>query len=146
MTLLRVGDHLRRDAYLYVRQSSLRQVFENTESTQRQYALREHAVGLGWSIERIHVIDNDLGIFDYPRFAEPLRDRIRQRAQDVCAAAGVEIEHVNKSHVRKEDRVARVLARRGDHPGLVHVISAMGLTGEASTPTMPYRPGSGNTA
>ena len=64
-------------------------------------------------------------IFDYPRFAEPLRERIRQRAQEVCAAAGVEIEHVNKSHIRKEDLVARVLAARGDAPGLVHVISAM---------------------
>ena len=54
-------DHLRRDAFLYVRQSSLRQVFENTESTKRQYALRERAVSLGWPIERIHVIDTDLG-------------------------------------------------------------------------------------
>jgi DNA invertase Pin-like site-specific DNA recombinase len=41
------ADHLRRDAFLYVRQSSLRQVFENTESTKRQYALRERAVALG---------------------------------------------------------------------------------------------------
>jgi hypothetical protein len=64
-------------------------------------------------------------VFDYPRFAEPLRERIRQRAQEVCAAAGVEIEHVSKSHVRKEDLVARVLGARGDAPGLVHVISAM---------------------
>jgi hypothetical protein len=64
-------------------------------------------------------------IFDYARFAEPLRERIRQRAQDVCAAAGVEIEHVSKRHIRKEDLVARVLAVRGDAPGLVHVISAM---------------------
>jgi DNA invertase Pin-like site-specific DNA recombinase len=44
-----------------VRQSSLRQVLENTESTKRQYALRERAVALGWPIERIHVIDNDQG-------------------------------------------------------------------------------------
>jgi hypothetical protein len=51
-------DHLRRDAFLYVRQSSLRQVFENTESTKRQYALRERAVSLGWPIERVHVIDS----------------------------------------------------------------------------------------
>ena len=64
-------------------------------------------------------------IFDYPRFAEPLRERIRERAQQVCEAAGVQIEHVNKSHIRKEDLVARVLALRGDAPGLVHVISAM---------------------
>lgn len=64
-------------------------------------------------------------IFDYPRFAEPLRDRIRQRAQEVCEAHGVVIEHVNKSHIRKEELVARVLAGRSDAPGLVHVISAM---------------------
>jgi hypothetical protein len=64
-------------------------------------------------------------IFDYPRFAEPLRDRIRERVREVCKAAGVGIEHVNKSHIRKEDLVARVLAARGDAPGLVHVISAM---------------------
>ena len=55
-------EHLRRDAFLYVRQSSIRQVFENTESTKRQYALRERAVALGWPIERIHVIDSDQGI------------------------------------------------------------------------------------
>ncbi|CAI10618.1 transposase (plasmid) [Aromatoleum aromaticum EbN1] len=55
------ADHLSRDAFLYVRQSSLRQVFENTESTKRQYALRERASALGWPIERIHVIDSDLG-------------------------------------------------------------------------------------
>jgi DNA-binding MarR family transcriptional regulator len=64
-------------------------------------------------------------IFDYPRFAEPLRDRIRERAQEVAEANGVRIEHVNKSHVRKETLVAGVLAIRGDAPGLVHVISAM---------------------
>ena len=54
-------DHLKRDAYLYVRQSTLRQVLENTESTKRQYALRQSAVALGWPMERIHVIDSDLG-------------------------------------------------------------------------------------
>lgn len=54
-------DHLKRDAYLYIRQSTLRQVFENTESTKRQYALRERAVALGWPIERVIVIDSDLG-------------------------------------------------------------------------------------
>ena len=55
------ASHLRRDAYLYVRQSTLRQVFENTESTRRQYALRERAVALGWPVERVNVIDSDLG-------------------------------------------------------------------------------------
>ena len=53
--------HLKREAYLYVRQSTLRQVLENTESTQRQYALRQRAIALGWPTERVHVIDCDLG-------------------------------------------------------------------------------------
>lgn len=53
--------HLQRDAYLYVRQSTIRQVFENTESTKRQYALRQKAIALGWSLEQVQVIDSDLG-------------------------------------------------------------------------------------
>ena len=53
--------HLARDAYLYVRQSTVRQVYENTESTRRQYALRDRAVSLGWPAERVVVIDTDLG-------------------------------------------------------------------------------------
>ena len=53
------ASHLQRDAYLYVRQSTLRQVLENAESTHRQYALRERAVALGWPIERVTVIDHD---------------------------------------------------------------------------------------
>src|SRR5271154_6536700 len=55
------ASHLQRNAYLYVRQSTIRQVFENTESTKRQYGLRQHAVTLGWPAERIIVIDSDLG-------------------------------------------------------------------------------------
>ncbi len=53
--------HLQRDAYLYIRQSTLRQVVENTESTQRQYALKQQAIRLGWAIEQVIVIDSDLG-------------------------------------------------------------------------------------
>jgi DNA invertase Pin-like site-specific DNA recombinase len=53
--------HLQRLAYLYIRQSSLRQVLENTASTARQYALRDRAVALGWPLERIRVIDGDQG-------------------------------------------------------------------------------------
>lgn len=54
-------EHLQRAAYLYIRQSTLRQVLENTESTERQYALRRRAVTLGWPEERIVVIDHDQG-------------------------------------------------------------------------------------
>ena len=56
------ASHLSRDAYLYVRQSTQRQVFDHGESTRRQYALRERAVALGWPTERVVVIDSDLGL------------------------------------------------------------------------------------
>jgi hypothetical protein len=68
---------------------------------------------------------NGIRIFDYPQFAMTLRDRVRERAASLATAAGITIEHIGKPHIRKEDVVARVLAQRGDHPGLVHVISAM---------------------
>jgi DNA invertase Pin-like site-specific DNA recombinase len=53
------AEHLNRTAYLYIRQSTLRQVLENTESTHRQYALRQRAIALGWPEEQIVVIDCD---------------------------------------------------------------------------------------
>jgi len=55
------AEHLKKTAYLYIRQSTLRQVFENTESTQRQYALRQRATVLGWPADRIEIIDCDQG-------------------------------------------------------------------------------------
>ena len=73
--------HLRRDAYLYVRQSTVRQVFENAESTRRQYALRERAVALGWPSERITVIDSDLGLSG--------ADRDREGFQHLVAEVGM---------------------------------------------------------
>jgi len=51
--------HLKRNAFLYVRQSSLRQVRENTESAARQYALRQRAIDLGWCSDQIVVVDED---------------------------------------------------------------------------------------
>jgi hypothetical protein len=53
--------HRQRLACLYVRQSTLQQVFEHTESTARQYALRDRALARGWPAERIMAIDQDLG-------------------------------------------------------------------------------------
>ena len=55
-------DHLERNAYLYIRQSSLHQVNDNRESTARQYDLKYRAQALGWRIDQIVVIDEDLGI------------------------------------------------------------------------------------
>jgi len=53
--------HLERHAVVYIRQSTLRQVQQNTESTQRQYALREQAAALGWHADQIRILDEDLG-------------------------------------------------------------------------------------
>jgi DNA invertase Pin-like site-specific DNA recombinase len=53
--------HLRRNAYLYVRQSTLKQVLTNTESTLRQYDLKGRALALGWTAEQVIVIDIDQG-------------------------------------------------------------------------------------
>ena len=53
--------HLKRKALIYVRQSSMKQVMENTESTARQYALVDKALELGWSKDLIGIIDDDLG-------------------------------------------------------------------------------------
>ena len=56
------GSHLERLALIYLRQSSMAQVRENTESTARQYALADEAVRLGWSASQVEVIDADLGL------------------------------------------------------------------------------------
>jgi hypothetical protein len=55
------AEHLGRNAFLYVRQSTLRQVRENVESSQRQYGLRDRALALGWPLKQIVVIDCDQG-------------------------------------------------------------------------------------
>jgi DNA invertase Pin-like site-specific DNA recombinase len=55
------GHHLKRKAYLYIRQSTVFQTEQNRESTERQYRFREQAVSLGWHPEQVVVIDDDLG-------------------------------------------------------------------------------------
>jgi DNA invertase Pin-like site-specific DNA recombinase len=55
------ASHRDRDAYIYVRQSTVVQVMHNTESLARQYDLRERAAALGWPGHQIVVVDEDLG-------------------------------------------------------------------------------------
>src|SRR3974377_831481 len=74
-----------------------------------------------------------IGIFDYPKFAEPFRNQLRENAERVAAENGIEIEFLRKRNVRKEDRVKEILAKRGDHPGLVCILSGM-------EPCSPYKP------
>ena len=55
------SEHIKRNAYLYIRQSTIRQVIENTESTKRQYALKQKAIAMGQPVDQVIVIDSDLG-------------------------------------------------------------------------------------
>jgi hypothetical protein len=65
-------------------------------------------------------------LFDYPRWAEPLRDELREHAQRLAEEAGLEIEFIRRyKSFRKEERIKTILAERGEHPGLVHIFSAM---------------------
>lgn len=65
-------------------------------------------------------------IFDFTKFMEPLRDRIRENAEALAAKDGLTIEFIRKIDAfRKEDRVQEIVAERGTHPGLVHIFSAM---------------------
>ena len=64
-------------------------------------------------------------IFDYAQWANPLREVIRQNAERIAAEAGLQIEFIRRKNFRKEDRIREIVAQRGDHPGLVHVFSAM---------------------
>src|SRR4051794_33235838 len=77
---------------------------------------------------------NGIRIFDYPQFAMEQRDRVRDCAASLAFESGVTIEHIAKSHIRKEDVVARVLEQRGDHPGLF-------TSSRPWKPAMPINPG-----
>ena len=78
---------------------------------------------------------HQIRIFDYARFAEPLRDQIRTQAEALAQKEGLEIEFIRKiDSFRKEDRIREILKKRGQHPGLVHIFSAM----ESSTAYKPW--------
>jgi len=64
-------------------------------------------------------------IFDYPEFAQGLRERLRSNAEALAQANGIEIEFIRKKNFRKEDRLQAILKERGNQPGLVHIFSAM---------------------
>ena len=65
-------------------------------------------------------------IFDYPRWAEPLREALRANMERIAAENGIEIEFVrSRKSFRKEDRVKEVVEKRGEHAGVVCILSAM---------------------
>jgi DNA-binding MarR family transcriptional regulator len=68
---------------------------------------------------------NGVRIFDYPKFAEPFKESIRSNAERIAKENGLEIEYIRKSGVRKESIISDKIKKRGDHPGIVHIISVM---------------------
>ena len=93
------SSHLRRLALIYIRQSSLAQVRENTESTARQYALGEHAARYGWEGSQIVVIDADLGLSGRSASA---RSGFQELVSRVClgevgAVFGLEVSRLARS-------------------------------------------------
>lgn len=72
-----------------------------------------------------HLSARGTRLFDYPRWAEPFREELRTHAERVAREHGLEIEFIRRKNFRKEERIKALLAQRGDHPGLVHIFSAM---------------------
>ena len=69
---------------------------------------------------------HQLRIFDYPQWAQPLREAIRKNMERLAAENDIEIEFVrSKKGLRKEQRVKQILEKRGEEPGLVCLLSAM---------------------
>lgn len=64
-------------------------------------------------------------LFDFPRWAQPLREQLRKNAESLAAQEGLGIEYVRRKNFRKEERVKQIIAKRGEHPGMVHIFSAM---------------------
>ena len=67
----------------------------------------------------------DIRIFDYPSFASPITQSIREHAERVAEQNNVDIQFMRRSSDRKEDVVKKLLSVRGDQPGLVAILSAM---------------------
>lgn len=73
-----------------------------------------------------YLYNEGIRIFDYTQFAEPLRDQIRANAAMIAQSQGLVIEFITKAdEQRKEERVAAIIAERGQGPGLVCIFSAM---------------------
>lgn len=81
-----------------------------------------------------YLYEKHIRIFDYAKFVAPLRDEIRQNAEAIATANKLEIEFIRKKDFRKEKRIKQILKKRGLHPGLVHIFSAM----EACTSYKPW--------
>lgn len=72
-----------------------------------------------------YMYQNEVKIFDYPKFAEPFKEKIRLNAERISKEHGVEIEFIRKTGIRKESIISEKIEKRGSHPGIVHILSVM---------------------
>lgn len=72
-----------------------------------------------------HLTAQGVRLFDYPRWAQPFREELREHAEHLARDHGLEIEFIRRKAFRKEKRIKASIAQRGDHAGLVHIFSAM---------------------
>ena len=72
-----------------------------------------------------YLFQKEVKIFDYPKFAEPFKEFIRNNAETIAKENGLEIEFIRKSGVRKETIISKKIEQRGIQPGIVHIISVM---------------------
>ena len=64
-------------------------------------------------------------VFDFTKFSEPLRDEIRENAERLARDNGLKIEPIRRRNYSKKERIQEILRNRGEHPGLVHIFTAV---------------------
>lgn len=72
-----------------------------------------------------HLIARGIQLYDYPKWAEPLHNEIRDNAEQLAKSLGIPIHFIREWRERKEDLVQAVLKERGTAEGLVTILSAM---------------------
>ncbi len=72
-----------------------------------------------------YLYGQSIRIFDYPQFAEPLRNEIKERMAEIAAENGLKIDYLSQKGVRKEERIKAIIKERGAEPGVVHIFSAL---------------------
>ena len=72
-----------------------------------------------------YLYSNKVRIFDYPKFAAPFKEELRNNAEKIASDNEIKIQFIPKRNIRKEKVIKNIIKSRGDHPGLVHILSAM---------------------
>jgi len=134
-------EHILRTAYVYIRQSSVSQIENNKESTDRQYALKNRALQLGWAKNQIMVIDQDLAISGSSTATSQRNGFVNMTSEVAMGNVGIilstEVSRVARSNAewyRLLDlcSVMNTLIADGDgiyHPGLFNDRLLLGMKG-----------------